>query len=120
MDAGRFIQASKARDAQKQEERLEPISISYLPSNIAKGMVRKDLFYKNANPEKPGDLIELAVLTLGPGAEIYQHQHTTDMEYYIDVKNQVAIPCECGESHGYINDLKRWITLISVKIAVKV
>lgn len=119
MDAGRFIQAMKARDAQE-EARLEPIEVSYLTEDIAKGIVKKELYYKNDNPEKPGDLTELAVLTLGPGAEIYQHQHTIDLEYYLDMANNAAILCECGDSHGYINDLNRWMQIVSVKLAVKV
>lgn len=120
MDAGRFIQASKARDAQK-EARLKPIEVSYLPNTIAKGIIKKELYYKNDTPTKSGDLTEIAVLTLGPGSEIFQHQHTVDMEYYIDTaNNNIAIPCECGESHGYINDLNRWMKLVSVKLAVKV
>lgn len=120
MDVGRFIHTSKARDAQEKEARLTPISVSYLPEDVAKGIVKKELYYKNDNPEQPGDLTELAVLTLGPGAEIYQHQHTVDLEYYIDTANKVSLLCNCGESHGYINDLNRWITLVSVKLAVKV
>lgn len=120
MDAGRFIQASKARDAQEKKARLTPISISYLTEDVAKGKVMKELYYKNDNPEHPGDLTELAVLTLHPGAEIYQHQHTVDLEYYIDFDKQVTLLCDCGESHGYINDLNCFVTLVSVKLAVKV
>lgn len=117
MDVGRFIHARKARDAQEKESRLTPISVSNLPEDIAKGIVKKELYYKK-KPEKPGDLTELAILILSPGAEIYQHQHTTDLEYYIDTTNQKASLCNCGESHGYVNNLNCYVTLVSVKLAV--
>lgn len=119
MDVGSFILARKARDAQEQEARHTPISTSYLPEDIAKGIVKKELYYRNDTPEQPGDLIEYSVLTLDPGAEIYQHQHTIDLEYYIDTTNQKASLCNCGESHGYINNLNCRVTIVSIKIAVK-
>ena len=106
MDAGRYIRACKARDSR----------VSYLPPEYAEGKVKKTILYQ-AVAEKIGDLTEVAILELEPGASILQHQHTTDMERYII--GDVTLLCKCGEWHGYINNsTSEFVTVLSVKNAV--
>ena len=96
---------------------FDSVEVSYLPEEIAIGRVKKTLCYK-AIPEKAGDLTEVAILELDPGAEILIHQHTVDMEYYINTADNTAKVCHSGEWHGYANTTRKPMTIISVKLAV--
>lgn len=98
---------AKTREEQPEE--------SYLPAKIAKGKVKKTLFYR-AIPKAPGDVTEVAILELEPGAEILQHEHTTDREIYVVGKS--CLVCERGETHGYKNRESEMIRIVSIKQAV--
>lgn len=119
MDAGRYISARKARDEAIKLQQGLPLlhEVDYLSEEYAKGRVKKTTYLK-ANPKRTGDLTEMAILELDPGAEILQHQHTDDMEYYIDNDNHISSVCNCGEWHGYKNETDEVVSIISLKFAV--
>ena len=112
MDAGRFISAMQGRDAAEQGFVYER---SYLSEEYAKGRVKKTLLY-TAEPQETEEITEIALLELEPGAEILEHKHTVDMEYYII--NGKVYPCERGETHGYKNTTNQKVQIASVKFSV--
>lgn len=120
MYAERYISAKAAQDNEDKTYHgvdLKVLEVTFLPEEYAIGRVKKTLYYK-AEPKKERDLIEMAVLELAPGAEILQHQHVTDMEYYINNVTNEATLCNVGEWHGYKNDTDKPMTLVSIKVAV--
>lgn len=60
------------------------------------------------------------IMYLAPGAQVYKHQHTTNMEIYIswDTKkhNLKFEKCEVGGFHELENKSSRWAWVISIKI----
>ena len=110
-----FTEAKKAR-----KEKMDWISnrpeVTLLPESIARGKVVKILIYK-AEPSKVGDVTEVSVLELDPGAEILEHEHTTDREvYYV---GNLQLTCEAGQSHSYENSSAGPEIIVAVKQAVK-
>ena len=88
----------------------------YLPETIARGKVLKKTVYQ-AEPKSVGDITEISVLYLSPGAEILEHTHVTDREvYYV---GGLQLTCEAGQSHGYENPTDEVVTIVAIKQAVK-
>lgn len=61
------------------------------------------------------------IMYLAPGAQVYRHQHTTNMEIYISWNQEKHClkveTCRKGEEHELVNKSeKRWAWVISIKI----
>lgn len=61
------------------------------------------------------------IMYLAPGAQVYRHQHTTNMEIYISWNHKKHClkfeTCNKGEEHELENkSSKRWAWVISIKI----
>lgn len=88
----------------------------YLPETIARGKVLKKTVYQ-AEPTVFGEITEISVLYLSPGAEILEHTHVTDREvYYV---GGLQLTCEAGQSHSYENATRNEEVIVAVKQAIK-
>lgn len=97
------------------KEWIKPKGIE-LPEEIARGRILKTEVYK-AEPNRIGDITEIAILYLYPGSEILEHEHTVDREvYYV---NGLQLACEAGQSHSYENPSSEVISIVAIKQAVK-
>lgn len=115
MDAGRFISASKARDAQKDKEGFI-YEISYLPEEEAKGMIKKKVMFR-AEPTERDEITEIDIFELEPGAELLPHTHRYDAGYYRIGENHFTC-CERGDTFSYKNDTGSLVKITLVKFAV--
>ena len=65
----------------------------------------------------PHGYTEISQLTIPPGSGIKEHRHTKDEEWYVILSDSgpELLHCSRGESHGYMNDTGKTVTIIAFK-----
>ena len=114
MDAGRFISASKARDAME-NRRGFVYEITYLSEDEAVGTIKKKVIYKE-EPKEPEDIIGIDILELEPGAELLPKLDRYNARYYRVGEHSFC--CERGEAFSYNNTTDHVIKITVVTFAV--
>lgn len=62
-----------------------------------------------------GERYSVEMLFLGPRAQVRQHTHENDTEWYFDLNGGNLEFCAIGQSHKLVNAGDKWLLVLSIK-----